>query len=246
MRRYVIGVNLNIQEFKQFIKEHIHALEPSGKENPLKVQKRFQLTSREYLSFAENELNNSSDVSRINCVSHLKRALDCQLDTYFHTFNLYELFNKRAIKVKTKLEFIGALGFLNSRSLVRLNNIRNGMEHDYVVPDIADIEVYFDLITALVQLLEHGAFEAAGCDFGIYSDTSCSDFNELIIKYDQHNTSIHVQIKAGEEENNITFTTSAETNIEDFAYMFKVLRMLNLLWDCQWGHEFVLRELEIT
>lgn len=234
---------MSIQQFKKFIRDYIDVLEPSTKENPLNVKKQFQLTPREYLNFAESELRNSSDVSRINCVSHLKRALDCQLDTYFHTFNLYTLFTKRSIKVKTKLEFVGAIGFLNSQSLVRLNNIRNNMEHNYVVPDISDIEVYFDLITALVQLLEYGAFEAAGSDFVL--DLDGEDYQELFINYDQEKTCINVLINHQIPENNIKFSTSATDDIKDFAYMFKALRMLNLLWDGHWRNEYVLRELEI-
>lgn len=57
-------------------------------------------------------------------------------------------------KFEKKLEFLKAAGVFSSRSLARLNTIRNRMEHDYEVPKVADIESYFDLVAAFVSVLE--------------------------------------------------------------------------------------------
>ncbi|OCH12421.1 hypothetical protein [Aliivibrio fischeri] len=234
----------NIEEFKNFLKENIHNFEPSGKENPFSINTVFEVTPREYLRFAEDELNRNTPVSLINCVSHLKRALDCQLDTFFEVYNLRDLFKKRNVKIEKKLQFIGAIGFFNSRSLIRLNNIRNKMEHHYSIPDIQDIEVYFDLITAIVQLLELGTFDAAGCDFDCYEVES--GVADLKIKYIREECEIVV---LGNQNSLKEFQLSikASDSIEDFAYFFRVLRQLNLLWDKQGdGYDYTLRELGLT
>ncbi|MCU8229978.1 hypothetical protein M2G89_21490 [Vibrio vulnificus] len=231
----------NIEEFKKFLEANMHNFEPSGKENPFSVATQFEVTPREYLRFAEDELNRNTPVSLINCVSHLKRALDCQLDTFFEVYNLRELFKKRNIKIEKKLQFIGAIGFFNSRSLIRLNNIRNKMEHHYSIPDIQDIEVYFDLITAIVQLLELGTFDAAGCDFDCYEVES--GVADLKIIYIRDESEIRV-LGNQHSPNKIQLSVKASDSIEDFAFLFRALRQLNLLWDKQGeGFDYALREL---
>lgn len=114
----------------------------------------FELYARDYLEFAEQELNKNTTVSLINCITHLKRALDCELDTFLHVYNLLDLFNKHNLKMDKKLNFIKEMGVFNSRSLTRLNTIRNKVEHRYEIPKIQDIEVYYDLVSAFIALLQ--------------------------------------------------------------------------------------------
>lgn len=234
-----------VDDLKVFLKNHLDTFEGSGKSNPLAVDARFELSPRDYLSYASEELDKNTPLSLINCVSHLKRALDCQLDSFFHIFNLYDLFKKKNLKVQKKLEFIGAIGFLNSRALVRLNTIRNKMEHQYTVPDIQDIDVYFDLITALVQLLEYATFDSAGSDFD-FEIEGCK-YSRFYIEYKRQDPHIHILCKSySSDEEDLTLIVPAEGNIEDFAFCFKVMRMLNIFWDRQGGSDYVLRELNIT
>ena len=235
----------DIEDFKKFIKQYINSFDGSSKENPLHVEKKFDLSPRDYLAFAEEELNKNTSVSLINCVAHLKRALDCQLDSFFHVFNLFNLFKKRNLKIEKKLQFIGAIGYLNSRSLIRLNSIRNKMEHHYAIPEIEDIEVYFDLITALVQLLELGSFESSGCDF--FLENSDIGYHNFKICYSIDNPEINIVLSGYDESlENINVSIKADSDIDSFAYYFKALRLLNIFWDRQGGHEYILKELGIT
>lgn len=114
----------------------------------------FDFYAYDYLEFAEEELDKNTDASLINCISNLKRAMDCQLDTFLHVFNLHYAINKRNLKFETKLEFLKECGVFNSRSLVRLNTVRNKMEHEYKRPKIEDIEVYYDLVVSFISVLE--------------------------------------------------------------------------------------------
>ncbi|HDR7449334.1 hypothetical protein JDS97_26805 [Bacillus cereus group sp. N18] len=120
----------------------------------------FDLYARDYLRFAEHELlqiqNKSTSLDHIhliNCVSHLKRAIDCQLDTCFYILNLNTV-KKNNLSLKIKLNFFKSAGIFNSFSLARFNTMRNKMEHDYKIPEIEDIEAYYDLVSALVSILE--------------------------------------------------------------------------------------------
>jgi len=121
---------------------------------------KFDLFARDYLRFAEHELlqlqkntNIIEHIHLINCVSHLKRAIDCQLDTCFYILNL-QVFKKKNLSLNAKLSFLKSAGIFNTFSLSRFNTIRNKMEHDYKIPDIEDIETYYDLVSALVSILE--------------------------------------------------------------------------------------------
>ncbi|MBE3714039.1 hypothetical protein HJ190_22575 [Vibrio parahaemolyticus] len=118
------------------------------------------------------------------------------------------------------------------------------MEHHYSIPDIEDIEVYFDLITAIVQLLELGTFDAAGYDFDCYEVES--GVADLKIEYVRETTEI---IITGNElsSSKFQFAVKAAGNIDDFAFFFRVLRQLNLLWDKQCeDYEYTLRELGLN
>src|SRR5207253_10026501 len=90
----------------------------------------------------------------INCLSHLKRAMDCQVDTFLHCYNLFKLFSNRNLGFGKKLDFLRATGVFNSKTLARLNTIRNRMEHRYELPTVQDIEVYYDLVAAFVAVLD--------------------------------------------------------------------------------------------
>ncbi|MGG4107977.1 hypothetical protein AAXB25_29220 [Paenibacillus lautus] len=188
---------------------------------------KFELNALDYLRFAEEELIESSTRSLVNCVGHLKRATDCQLDTFLNACNLYELVKKKSLGVDAKLNFLSDIGVFNSRSLKRLNSIRNKMEHYYEIPKIEDIDIYYELVFALV-----GATQAAIATLGY-----CGSSLELVtrnnsgeinggfeISYDSHNTTFSVDWELDSNRSKFSIGTN---NIKEFAYMFRVLILLN-------------------
>lgn len=234
----------NIDDLKSMLNSTLEAFNPESRCLPFNVKSSFEIAPREYLRFAEDELDKNTSVSLINCVAHLKRALDCQLDTYLHAFNLRELFKKRSLKIEKKLEFTGAIGYLNSRSLVRLNTIRNKMEHHYAIPDIQDIEVYFDLVTAMVHILEMGVFEPSGSEFTFHLEGT--SYSRMEIDYKREEAEILI-IYSGPRNSckDLILLANAKDDIKLFAYCFRVLRVLNWLWDHEDNHEYALRWLEL-
>ncbi|GAA0738649.1 hypothetical protein [Clostridium oceanicum] len=151
----MVNKSEKINKVKHFVLEYLDVLyKDSSSGNPPKFPS-YELTARDYLEFAEEELSKNTQSSLINCISNLKRAMDCQLNTFLYSFNLSKIFNDRNLKFKKKLDFLNATGIFGPRSLARLNTIRNKMEHEYQVPKIKDIEVYYDLVTAFVSVLEN-------------------------------------------------------------------------------------------
>lgn len=118
----------------------------------------FELMPFDYLEFAEKELEQNTPAARINCVAHLKRAVECELDTLLSVLNL----SKSVKSFPKKLEFAGAVGIFSPRSLAKLNKLRNRMEHEYTNPEFQELEIYFDLASSFVHSLEGYIFMLNG------------------------------------------------------------------------------------
>lgn len=125
----------------------------------------FGLNSVDYIKFAKNNLVLNTVDSKLNVISNLKRALDCQIDTYFLNMGMHSYLKKKNIKISRKLELLAAIGFYNPLSLDRLNKLRNKIEHHYHEPLEEDLEIYFDLVSAFCQILELAMWEIDSCSY---------------------------------------------------------------------------------
>lgn len=208
----------------------------------------FELMPFDYLEYAERELENRSKVSRINCVSHLKRAMECELDTFLHVLNLSS--KVRPSNFPTKLDWVGSMGVFNSRSLRKLNIIRNKVEHEYSIPDIDDLEIYFELVNAFIHTLEGYAFILAAHaemewfpkEEQLYPSLKPETFRKFIIKYSFQEPLISYRIYVGDNEQELVFQPDKK---DDFLFavraFFLLCRATALVSD-----DYVVKELEKT
>lgn len=163
-----------IQRVKDFLKEHVYHLEVDSGGGSIVDLPEYEIHPREFLEYAEFELTDlKSNQSVVNCVANLKRAVDCQIDIFLYALNLSKIYKKRNLGIDRKLGFIEKCGIFSKRSLCRINTIRNKLEHHYQVPKIDDIEVYFDLVTAFVSVLETQLLIGG----------SCSEVSFIIVEY---------------------------------------------------------------
>jgi hypothetical protein len=102
---------------RQFVLDNLEYLELTDDEGGYPVLHEFELYARDWLNYAAEELKGQDDRSLINCVGHLKRAMECQLDVFLHAFGLKELFQRRGLGVQRKLEFLEAAGVFAARTL---------------------------------------------------------------------------------------------------------------------------------
>lgn len=192
----------------------------------------FQLYAHDFLSYAEKELCERSEHSLINCVSNLKRAAECEMDTFIYACGL-DAIKKKNLGFDAKLEFLKDIGIFSSRTLSRFNTIRNKLEHEYEVPDIEDIDVYYDLVSALVAVIQGTKYIlsfGSNLELGILGDGDKDEFvGGLDIGYDYSKLCINATI----EINGVIEELSADfrTNRKAFMYFFKVLILLNQI-DC--------------
>jgi hypothetical protein len=166
------------KELKELLKNNIYDITAEGGSGEIVRLPKFELHPRDFLLYAEDELNDlNSNKSIINCVSNLKRAIDCQLDFFLYALNLQKYFRDKRLGVDKKLGFIEKCGLFSKTSLSRINNIRNKLEHQYKLPKLEDIRVYYDLIHALITVLENSISIA-----GTYSEL---EFN--VVDWEEEN-----------------------------------------------------------
>lgn len=143
------------QVVKQFLKDHVYNLMVSSRGGGIVGLPDYEIHPREFLEYAEAELSDlKSDRSVINCISNLKRAIDCQIDVFLFSLNLFEYYKKKRLGIDRKLGFIEKCGMFSKYSLSRINAIRNKLEHEYKIPKSDDIYVYFDIVSAFISTLE--------------------------------------------------------------------------------------------
>lgn len=91
-----------------------------------------QVSSREYLAYAESEFATRSTQATINCVGHLKRAVDSQIENFLAHYGLHEFARSNNLSVRSKLEFLEKTP---GRALRRFNAVRNRIEHEFERPN---------------------------------------------------------------------------------------------------------------
>ena len=154
-------VSVRIRQLCEFIIDNIEQMEFSY--NDVKEMDPYSslgfpavdFSPFDYLTFARNSLSTNTPESRVNCISHLKHAVDCELDMFLHVLGF-----KKLEHVPKKLAIVAA-GFFDVQSLRRLIRIRNEVEHDYMDPGTENLEIFFDLVQSFVNALDGFLFMVA-------------------------------------------------------------------------------------
>ncbi|WP_395549410.1 MULTISPECIES: hypothetical protein [unclassified Lacrimispora] len=114
----------------------------------------YEITPTEFLDIAETGLNSNTLSDKVNTVSNLKRAIDCQIDIFLESINLKKIFHKNNLKFEQKTKFLSDIGILSPKSINKLNSIRNKLEHEYKVPTIGDLQVYYELVWYVTEIID--------------------------------------------------------------------------------------------
>jgi len=100
-----------------------------------------------FLDYAENDLASNSEAGNVNALTNAKRAIDCQIEQLIKSLGL-----KKAKQFPKKIEQIKEIGLIAPRILVKVNQIRNLLEHEFVNPDRHQAEDAVDVATLFVKL----------------------------------------------------------------------------------------------
>lgn len=179
----------------------------------------FELMPFDYLEFAEQDLAKDATSSRIGCVSNLKRATECEMDTLIHILGLAKLVKS----FPKKLEFVSRAGLISPRSLDKLNRIRNKMEHEYSVPDLSELEAYFDLASGFVHSIEGYIFMLVSYAEQEWRQRDPAGDRAFMVKLDRDPAEIQFRIPLPGETKTLMFST------DDFDSYLKALNVFFLL-----------------
>lgn len=186
----------------------------------------FELLPRDFLDFAERDLEAPrSTHTLVNATSNLKRAVDCQLDFLLCTLNLDGFYRNKRLGLDRKLGLLKRAGIFRSRSIEKLNALRNRLEHHYEAPKIEDVEVYFDLVEAFVSVVE-SIVPLAGFQSNLSNALVCGGGVESDFSHEQPRLRLSLEHKpSGYKrvfEADMSKSTDAVTDLECFAYLLRV------------------------
>ncbi|MDR0241621.1 MAG: hypothetical protein LBJ65_08465 [Burkholderia sp.] len=127
------------------------------------------VSARQYLRFAEHDIE-EGDTPRhlVNAITNAKRALHLRMEDTCNGFGFEKLGGSRSFP--SMVNFISSLGITAPRLLVRLNKLRNEVEHDYVLPSRQDVETFLDVASLFVAATDRWV-DRQPCEAGSYGDT---------------------------------------------------------------------------
>jgi hypothetical protein len=104
-----------------------------------------------YVDFAKQDIGNSGHRGSVNAVSNAKRALHLQVDIICAALGFNKLPKREKKKFPQKIQFLNQSGVLAPRVILRLNQHRNLIEHEYHVPARKEAEDYVDIVELFLE-----------------------------------------------------------------------------------------------
>lgn len=187
----------NIKEVKDIIQIILQTdeIEPdcsSGSDISIPI---YDISSEEFLDFAENAIAFETKEGNINAISNLKRALDCEMDMFFESINIKRIFDKKNLKFEKKSQFLADIGLFPIQTINKLNFMRNKLEHEYRTPEIYDLYTYYELVWSVVRILDL--------------------YLELLYTNGEINAKLHI-------ENNVYYLTMKH-DVKECAFVFEII-----------------------
>ncbi|WP_017510727.1 hypothetical protein [Cupriavidus pauculus] len=102
------------------------------------------VSAEQYLDFATHDLlDGDSDRHLVNALTNAKRALHLRMEDVCVGFGFASYGGPRSFP--RMVEYISRVGVTAPRILTRLNQLRNQVEHEYLVPGRAEVETFIDV-----------------------------------------------------------------------------------------------------
>jgi hypothetical protein len=197
---------------------------------------KFELMPKDFLRFAEYELNGELDSRRlINAISNLKRAMDSELDILMSVLNLDEFYRQKRLGVEKKFGFLRKSGIFNATSLDRLNKLRNKLEHHYEIPKIEDVHIYYDLVSAFISISDSFLYKIRSMsEVSLsYINSGFKDAARTSICLDR--PKVGITLFRGDNEHCYSVDLSNDVSVDkliDFAYLLKINLLISDFYHC--------------
>jgi len=109
------------------------------------IENSFDLQPKDFLNFAELDIQKDDFHHLVNCLTNSKRAIECQIDSLLFRFGLLEISRKKRWFFPEKIEVLNQIGIISPRILTKVNSLRNFLEHRYSKPEKEKVEDALDV-----------------------------------------------------------------------------------------------------
>lgn len=190
----------------------------------LHIEHNFEIKPQDFLSYAEADLANDYSHRLINSLSNAKRALDCQVDILLIGFGYYEISKKKKWGFPKKIEIIKVLGIIAPRVLLKINRVRNLMEHEFSNPTNEQVEDFVDIVSLFIASTDRFIYDYPE-DMEIENDENV----KLWIQFDADykNNNINIKTRSKEDENE-EFIVNVEH--ENYAELLRQILRISMLY----------------
>jgi len=104
------------------------------------------LKPKDYLKFANEDVESGLTHSRINALSNAKRAIDCQVDNILDALGM-----RKGNNFPSRIESMESLGLAAPRIIKKVVKLRNRLEHEYYYPSNEEVEDAIDIAHLFIE-----------------------------------------------------------------------------------------------
>jgi len=110
------------------------------------------IDARDFLCFAEQDLEENSERGRVNSLSNAKRAIACRIDEILALMNFERFAKHERWNLPYKMEVVESFG-VPARNVLRdiITSKRNFLEHEYVRPERREVRQIVDIAELFLE-----------------------------------------------------------------------------------------------
>ncbi|TKK66726.1 hypothetical protein FC093_16970 [Ilyomonas limi] len=162
------------------------------------VDTSFSIMPRQYLSYAQKDLESGYEHQYINALSNMNRALICQINRLLKLLGYYNQSREEQWSFVKKVQLIREFGISLPRDVKKSNSHRNTMEHWHNIPDPAMVLNSLNIIS---KFIEHTDFFASAIK---HTTVYCNDSKPYfaagsMVRIDISKSNASINILVGEE-----------------------------------------------
>ena len=193
----------------------------------------FEVSPQEYINFSKIDFRKKDKHGKINALTNAKRAIDCQIDRilkslgyefedfpkYLDDFSTFFCETEEEKSLPMKLKIIVAFGMAPCRLISDIRNLRNKIEHDYIVPNEQEVKNSIEIAELFCNATEKKLMDY--WEFGI-TDRKHKKRNISGIYILRNEEENKFELHYIEKQNNNRFVVEISKNDPEYAPMMRM------------------------
>ncbi|MGH1438089.1 MAG: hypothetical protein ACRBG0_26880 [Lewinella sp.] len=221
----------------------------------LKVENKFDFSSRDFLRFAKLDLKDASagDRGLINALTNAKRGIDCQIDITLKTYGIdysnlpkaagkiIDLSDENGVDLPYKLRLIQCLKLAPAGLISRVRTLRNKLEHYYEKPQRSEVKEAIELAELFIMSIE-SRLNLANDKFNIYDQSKVKGVFEyptqIVVQYKPARNAFLV---IAVQENKVIESIGVDVENELYYFLLRLVNTFNDVTDTEDSLKLLLR-----